>query len=338
MFFHSLQKKQKTERKPQKNTSKNTNKKSNKKKHKKNTHTRTHTQSFFFLKKKKEKEKKTDKTNKPKQSKTCPSWGVVVGPSFLGFGLALPSWSGFGPSFLVCGGWPFLLEFRVGPAFLGFGFWPFLLGVRAGPPFAGPSVFLMLVVGNSFLALGLAFPCWSGVGPSLLGCGGWPCLLGVCWPTTLGVGVGMSFFGWELVLSLWCGGVPSFLGVALVSSVVGAGPPFSGPSVFLMLVVGPCFSGLGFGLSLLEWGWPFLLRVWVGLSFFGWELVLSLWCGGFSLPSWGVSLLSSTVGVVPPFLVSVEVGPSWNGSWGGPAPTTEDKRATPKKEGTTPTP
>ena len=57
---------------------------------------------------------------------------------------------------------------------------PLLLEVRAGPPFSGPSVFLMLVVGPSFLELGLVFPCSSGVGPSFLGCGGWAFLLGGC--------------------------------------------------------------------------------------------------------------------------------------------------------------
>ena len=165
----------------------------------------------------------------------------------------------------------------VGPAFLGCGFWPFLLGVRAGPPFSGPSVFLMLVVAPSFLGLGLAFPCSSGVGP--------------------------AFLGFGLALSLWCAACPFLLEVR-------AGPPFSGPSVFLMLVVGPSFLGLGLVfpcssgvgpsflgcggwpfllrvgvcLSLLEWGWPFLLWVWVGLSFSGWELVLSLF-GVWVLPS-----------------------------------------------------
>ena len=100
----------------------------------------------------------------------------------------------------------------VGPAFLGVGFWPFLLGLRAGPPFSDPSVFLMLVVGPSFYGLRLAFPCSSGVGPSFLECG----------PSFLGFGLALPFL----------------LGVR-------AGPPFSGPSVFLMLVVGPSFLGLG---------------------------------------------------------------------------------------------
>ena len=139
----------------------------------------------------------------------------------VGVGLSLFEW-----------GWPFLLGVRVGPPFLGCGGRPFLLGVRTGPPFSGPSVFLTLVVGPSFLGLRLAFPCSSGVGPSFLAFGGWPCLLGICWPTTLGVQVGLSCFGWELVLSLWCGGCPFLLEVR-------PGPPFSGPSVFLMLVVGP---------------------------------------------------------------------------------------------------
>ena len=176
----------------------------------------------------------------------------------------------------------------------------------------GPSVFLMLVVGPAFLGFGLVFPCWSGVGPSLLGCGGWPCLLGICWPTTLGVGVGLSFFGWELVLSLWCGGCPFLLEVR-------PGPPFSGPSVFLMLVVGPSLLGCG--------GWPFLLGVRVGPVSLVW---------GLSLPSWGEgwpSLLGpvrlSHAGGWPFLLILLRVGvwpfllrvwwlalPSWGAGFG----------------------
>ena len=157
---------------------------------------------------------------------------LVVGPSFLGLGFAFPSSSGVGPSFLGCGGRPFLLE------------------VRAGPPFSGPSVFLMLVVGPSFLGLGFAFPCWSGVGPSFLACAA------LALPSRNMLAHHSRGWGWPVLLRVGIGPVSLEWGLALPS-----GPPFSGPSVFLMLVVGPSFSGLGFGLSVFEWGWPFLLGV-----------------------------------------------------------------------------
>ena len=199
--------------------------------------------------------------------------------------------------------------------------------------------------------VGLALPSWSVVvGPSFLGCGGWPFLLGVWW----------------LALPSWGSGWSCLFGVGVVPFLleVIAGPPFSGPSVFLMLVFGPFFVGLGLAFPCWSGGWPFLLGVWVGLSIFGWELVLSLWCGGFSLPSWGVALLSSVVGPMPtlrerrargqpPF----QEGPtSTETKKGGPTPTTEDKRAStqegrenpphqrdktnshPKKDSPTPTP
>ena len=167
-------------------------------------------------------------------------WPSLLGPVLL-------SHAG-GWSFLLMGcGWPFLV--RVGLALLSWGSWwlalhswgsgwPSLLGpVRLSH--AGGWPFLLRVgVGLSFLEFGF--------GLSFLGCGGWPCLLRVgvgAFPCSSGVG--LSFFGWELVLSLWCGGCPFLLEVR-------PGPPFSGPSVFLMLVVGPSFSGLGFGLSLFE--------------------------------------------------------------------------------------
>ena len=110
-----------------------------------------------------------------------------------------------------------------------------------------------------------------------------------------------------------------------------------------MLVVGPAFLGLGFGLSLLEWGWPFLLGVGVVPSFLGcggcpfpfggcpfvlrgggWPFLP--WDGvGLSLLEWGcfllsvrvvpsflgVALLSSVVGVGPSFPCWSGVGPSW---------------------------
>ena len=111
-----------------------------------------------------------------------------------------------------------------------------------------------------------------------------------------------------------------------------------------MIFVVLFFSGSGEKYVLLVWwlalpsrgrGWPFHLRVGIGPVSLVW---------GLSLPSWRVALLSSVVGVGPPFSVSVEVGPSWNGGWPlalrsrsvGIGPTTEDKRATPKKEETTP--
>ena len=172
---------------------------------------------------------------------------------------------------------------------------PFLLEVRPGPPFSGPSVFLMLVVGPSFLGLGfglsllewwLALPSWgSGFGLSFSGkllappsrarpsfsCwwlalpswgSGWPCLLGVgIGPVPLGVRVGPAFLGF---------GFSPFL------LEVRAGPPFSGPSVFLVLVLGPSFFAVGVwpflvgvGLALPSWGsgWPCLFGVGLGPSF-----------------------------------------------------------------------
>ena len=136
---------------------------------------------------------------------------------------------------------------------------------------------------------------------------------------------------------------------------VRAGPTFSGPSVFLMLVVGPSFSGLGldfswvrvgraflgFGLAVLSWGsgWPCFLGV-LGFAFLswgeGWPSFLGpvrlshaggwpflLWVGvglSLALPSWGVvvGLLGVRVLAFPCcFLLGVWwlALPSWGSGW-----------------------
>ena len=151
----------------------------------------------------------------------------------LGFGLALPSWGVevlalpsrenvlalplLGPVRLShAGGWPCPCSSWGWPLLLGVWclalpsrcvvVWPFLVGVGVGPSFSGPSVFLTLVVGPSFLAcgglspaflgFGLALPFWgvvvgpafseyvgpplSGLGLACLSSGGnWTCLFGV---------------------------------------------------------------------------------------------------------------------------------------------------------------
>ena len=117
----------------------------------------------------------------------------------------------------------------------------------------------------------MAFPCWSGVGP--------------------------SFLGFGLALSLWCGACPFLFEVR-------AGPPFSGPSIFVMLVVGPSFLGLGLvfpcssgvGPSFLGCGGrPFLLGVRASPPFSGPSVFITLVVGpsflglvfGLSLFEWG---------------------------------------------------
>ena len=98
-----------------------------------------------------------------------------------------------------------------------------------------PSVFLMLVVGPSFLRLGLAFPCWSGV--LALPSRNWLALPSRNWLAlpSWGSGFRLSFSG-----DCW----PSILGPVRLSHA--GGWPFQG------VVVGPSF--LGFGLALPSWG------------------------------------------------------------------------------------
>ena len=244
-----------------------------------------------------------------------------------------------------------LLGVRVGPAFLGFGFWPFLLGVRVGPPFLGPSVFLMVVVASSFLLWGFALPLWSGVGPSFLKVaplvlrrGGWPFLPGVRvlalpyplvlrdggWPFLLSLSGGWKFLERGLARgpAFWeCGHWPFCLRVRGSPFLLGVGPPFSGPSVFLMVVVASSFLlwefvpsfWSGVGPSFLVWGVHDSVFVW-GLAFlglgpggdgwtcllgvFGHSFLVGCWLSGLGLacPSfWEVALLSSVVGVGPSF-------------------------------------
>ena len=95
------------------------------------------------------------------------------------------------------------------------------------------------------------------------------------WPTTLGVGVGLSFFGWELVLSLWCGSCPFLLGGCPFVLCGGSWPSllsFSGSWPFLEwgLAPGPAFSECGRWPFCLRLGcWPFLLEVRGGPHFSG---------------------------------------------------------------------
>ena len=236
-------------------------------------------------------------------------WGVVPsfsGLSFFGWELVLSFWCG--SWLLPSWGVNFCLFLLVD------GVWAFLLGVRAGPPFSGFGLALACVshggCGLFLLSVGvrppfwewwLALPSWgrvwpAGIGPSLL----WrrfampslrrglallglgprsDCrsgLLGMGWPSPLGVGVGvgLSFFGWELVLSFWCGFGPSFE-LALPSrdgelTLLSWGccsfflqwwmvlPSCCLP--FLLAVSGP-HSFLGWGLALRDESWPFLLGV-----------------------------------------------------------------------------
>ena len=71
----------------------------------------------------------------------------------------------------------------------------------------------------------------------------------VVWPFLLRV--------WWLALPSWGSGFRlSFLGEVL------ALPSRARPFLLRVLVVGISFLRLGFGFSLLEWVWPFLLGVW----------------------------------------------------------------------------
>ena len=172
-------------------------------------------------------------------------------------------------------------------------------------------------VGPSFLEFRLALPSrgWgfafallSLVVPFLHSLsGGWPFL-----EWGLALGVAFSECGhWPFCLRV--GGSPFLLAVRV-------GPPLSGPSVFLVVVVVSSFLQWEFALSFWSGSWPFLLGVrvvpafLVGVRVLGlpsrgwgfafarlslvvvglWPCVLGLWAlaflsqgGGFALPSWG---------------------------------------------------
>ena len=126
------------------------------------------------------------------------SW-LEVGLSFIGWELALPSWSGVGPAFSGCGGWPSLRLCLARP-YCGWG-WPFPPRVGTGPSF-------FLVKGR------FAIPSSSSGGLALLGLGprgeGWSSLLGMGCPSPLGVGVCPFLLGVRVGLVLsGCGGWPS---------------------------------------------------------------------------------------------------------------------------------
>ena len=182
--------------------------------------------------------------------------GVVVGPSFLGFGLALPL-----PVFLWWWGWPFLLSLSGG--------WPFLeWGLALGPAFSecGHWPFCLRVGRFALPSSGQGWP--SLLGPVRLSHGG-GCLL--LW------GVRPLFLEWDWPFFLGgCTTCPPEWGLALPS---------------LGVVVGLSFSGLGFGpcRSFFGGGLPFLLGLSVRQSFWECGLALPSWDPVFgpSLSCWG---------------------------------------------------
>ena len=123
-----------------------------------------------------------------------------------------------------------------------------------------------------------------------------------CWPFLLGVGVGLSFFGWELVLPLRCGGCPFLLGGCPFVLHGGVWPFLLGVWVLALarlslVVVCPSFL---LGLSALLVGWPFGMKV--GRAFSGWELVsFSRWESAFPSHGWGIGLSFSRWRVGPSF-------------------------------------
>ena len=240
----------------------------------------------------------------------------MFGPSFLWLGLAFSS-----PG----GNWPFLLasEGEVRHSFLEWRVWPFLdlaLGVKVGPPFSewvgarlsglvfGPSFSRWGTLALSFLGFLFAPSFWLALssrgvvvgllevvfGPSLLGLAFSCCGRGSPFPRWLAPSFsGLSFFGWELVLSFWCGSWP------FLSWGVNFCPPF---------LASP-FSGCG--------GWPFLLVVGV------WAFLSGVRAGppfsGFGLAlarvSHGGGLFLLSVGVRPPFWEWWLALPSWGRVW-----------------------
>ena len=137
-----------------------------------------------------------------------------------------------------------------------------------------------------------------------------PCLLEVC----------LSFFGWELVLSFWCGSWP-FLSWGVNFCPPFLAHPFSGCGGWPFLLVvgvwaflsgvraGPPFSGFGLALARVSHGGGglFLLSVGVRPPFWEWWLALPSMETGLARGNW-------------PFLAVEEVrhaffewrfGPSW---------------------------
>ena len=158
----------------------------------------------------------------------------------------------------------------------------------------------------------------------------------------------MSFLVWWL--ALW----PFLLGVRVGPAFLGFGfSPFllGGPSVFLMLVVGPSFFRLGIGLVSLVWevlpsflgGCPFVLRGG------GWPSLLSF-SGGWPFLEWGLAP-GPALGQPPPQEGRANPNPKKEGSTtsmrktdgpekGGPAltPRRKGQNPNPKKAGPTTTP
>ena len=231
-------------------------------------------------------------------------------PSFSGLGLACPSsggnwslWCGVVPSFfggcpfvLRGGGWPFLLSLSGG-----WSFWEW--GLARGPAFSECGHWPLCLRVEMF-----ALPSWGEGWPSLLGpvrlSQGGGCLF------LLAVGVRPLFleWGWPFLFGVWwlacpssggnwscgVGVVPSFLGVALLSSVVVVCPSFlvECPSWELALrdESWPCVLGVGIGFTLgmgvgLSFSW-----LGIGLSFSRWRVGPSFSGSGLALPSWGSGL------------------------------------------------
>ena len=191
------------------------------------------------------------------------SSGVVVGPSFSGFGLALPSWGCVWPVLLVvwvglscCGGVRDSFS-EWGLAFLGLGPWGWCLALLSEVR-GWPCLFWAGELAFPSRGGRLALPSWGsgwrlgfGLCPSFFS-GGWPCLLGA--------GVGNS----------WNGGWPFATKVGLPSRGGNWLPSRPWPQPFLLGVVGWPVRSYGWGLAhpsqgvrlaLPSWScvWPVLL-------------------------------------------------------------------------------